>query len=180
METKTLMFESIDKLAQKTGQKDLCEAVKKLYKACFESAEDDDTDYAAVAEKAETTKLFEHPEGSKSFMLDKLEETLDNLGCAIIETKDHSVDDNLPGVYVDYVYSDDAETSDSIEGSVGIGCGFDGKLDYYVRDEYGTNLKDYVCAARGAPLGYSKRYARSEVEALFADIATDVKKVTGQ
>jgi len=42
METKTLMFESIDKLAQKTGQKDLCEAVKKLYNVCFESIFDED------------------------------------------------------------------------------------------------------------------------------------------
>ena len=32
------MFESIDRLAGLTGQKELCEAVKKLYKACFDAS----------------------------------------------------------------------------------------------------------------------------------------------
>lgn len=34
------MFESIDRLASLTGQKDLCESIKKVYDACFESHKD--------------------------------------------------------------------------------------------------------------------------------------------
>ena len=40
MENRTQMFESIDLLASRTGQKELCEAIKKLYDACFESHKD--------------------------------------------------------------------------------------------------------------------------------------------
>ena len=40
METRTQMFESIDRLASRSGQKELCEAIKKLYDACFESHKD--------------------------------------------------------------------------------------------------------------------------------------------
>ncbi len=178
MDIKTPMFESIDSLASITGQKALCEAIKNLYSVCYEAV--DDTDYAAVAEKTETAKLFAHDENTKSQILDSLEELIDNLGGAIIKSSDSSNEDNLPCVYVDYVYSFDDDTDDSMEGSVGICCGFDGTITYFIRDEYGQNLKDYICASRGAPLGYSKKYTRSDLNGLFADIENDVRKITGQ
>ena len=170
--------ESIDKLAKVTGQKDLCEAVKKLYKACFEA--EDDIDYEAVAAKKETEKLFAHAEGTKSVMLDQLEELLDNLGCAIINSKDSSDEDNLPSVDVEYVYSFDEDTEDTMTGSVGITCGFDGTLTFDIRDEYHQNLKDYICASQGAPLGYSKKYSSADTDQLFADIENDIRKITQQ
>lgn len=175
LSTAEVFRESIDRLAKITGQKELCESVKELYKACMESEDDE---YAVA--KAETAKLFAHDEASKSVLLDRLEGLLDNLGCAIIETSDASVDDNFPSVSVDYVYSDDAASTDSIEGSVSISAGFDGTFAYSVRDEYGQNLKDYICATQGAPLGYSRRYSSSEVNELLADIEKDIRNVTGQ
>lgn len=175
LSTAELFRESVDRLAKITGQKELCESVKELYKACMESEGDE---YAV--DKAETAKLFAHDEASKSVMLDRLELLLDNHGCAILDTSDSSAEDNFPAVSVDYVYSDDAESADSTEGSVSISAGFDGKISYSVRDEYGQNLKDYICATQGAPLGYSKRYSSSEVNELFADIEKDILNVTGQ
>jgi hypothetical protein len=175
LSTAELFRESVDRLAAITGQKELCESVKELYKACMESEGDE---YAVA--KAETAKLFAHDDASKSVMLDRLEQLLDNLGCAILETSDSSVEDNFPSVSVDYVYSDDAEPADSTEGSVSISAGFDGKLSYSVRDDYGQNLKDYICATQGAPLGYSRRYSSSEVNEILADIEKDILNVTGQ
>lgn len=175
LSTAELFRESVDRLAKITGQKELCESVKELYKACMESEDDE---YAVA--KAETAKLFAHDEESKSVLLDNLEELLDNLGCAIIDTSDSSVGDNVPSVSVDYVYSDDAASTDSIEGSVSISAGFDGMLAYSVRDEYGQNLKDYICATQGAPLGYSRRYSSSEVNEILADIENDIRKITQQ
>lgn len=175
LSTAELFRESVDRLAKITGQKELCESVKELYKACMESEDDE---YAVA--KAETAKLFAHDEASKSVMLDRLEQLLDNLGCAIIDTSDSSVEDSFPSVSVDYVYSDDAASTDSIEGSVSISVGFDGTFAYSVRDEYGQNLKDYICATQGAPLGYSRRYSSSEVNEILADIEKDILNVTGQ
>lgn len=40
METRHQMFESIDQLASLTGQKELCESIKKVYDACFEGHKD--------------------------------------------------------------------------------------------------------------------------------------------
>jgi hypothetical protein len=48
METRRQMFEFIDQLASRTGQKDLCEAVKALYKVCFESTADDIDNYNSI------------------------------------------------------------------------------------------------------------------------------------
>lgn len=50
-------------------------------------------------------------------------------------------------------------------------------LSYSIRDEYNNNLKSYISAAQGAPLGYQKGYKISELSKMWDDIAADIRSL---
>lgn len=49
------------------------------------------------------------------------------------------------------------------------------QLSYSVHDEYNNNLKDYISAVQGAPLGYQKGYKISELSQMWDDIEKDIQ-----
>lgn len=50
----------------------------------------------------------------------------------------------------------------------------DNSLSYSIRNEYGTNLKDYVSATRGAPLGYAKSYTVDKESDMWLELQKDL------
>ena len=53
--------------------------------------------------------------------------------------------------------------------------GYKHDLSYSIRDEYGNNLKDYISACRGAPLGSQKGYF--DLNLLISDLMQDLEKL---
>ena len=53
--------------------------------------------------------------------------------------------------------------------------GYKHDLSYSIRDVYGTNLKSYVCACQGAPLGSQKGYF--DLNLLISDLMRDLEKL---
>lgn len=49
------------------------------------------------------------------------------------------------------------------------------QLSYSVHDEYNNNLKNYISAVQGAPLGYQKGYKISELSQMWDDIEKDIQ-----
>lgn len=51
------------------------------------------------------------------------------------------------------------------------------EISYSIKDEYGNNLKDYISAARGAPLGKQKGYTPDNIDDMWIALEDDLGKL---
>lgn len=117
------------------------------------------------------------PKSGHSKIYDELCDIVDNVSYSGVLNAEDATDEYPDAVSVDFEGSSD----DSAPCSVMVYIygkeenDEDSQLSYSIYDEYNNNLKGYISAAQGAPLGSQKGYKISELLQMWNDIEKDIQ-----